>query len=508
MAARSSSNSSTIDSSKTDWENRLADQECASEAMSTPSVLGSPADRPASPLDPVFVTNGEEHKRDYKKGRYHPVEVGEGYKDNRYRVLRKLGWGGYATVWLAHDRQLDQHVCLKVSKSSKFFTDAAKAEIKFNKRISSANPTHPGHRHLVSLLDHFDHAGPKGTHVCMVFEVLGDNLLAFKNRCKRNRIPAHIVRKIGRQILLAVDYLHQECGIIHTDLKPDNVLICIEDVERVIQSELENHPEGYDNKTTTPLESTPSCSSRPGQPDQSDYGNITVKIADLGNATWATNLPDQSLTTRPYRSPELIIGAPWGRQVDIWSVGCTLAELLTGDQLFKAPPFVREEDHLVQIIEIVGPFPDEFVKTGKFDQNIIAQLGKHPLVTWLMIAIDRLSYFNLKQRFSILYSFDDQLIQCLLKILQIDPHKQWEAKQILDDKGYATLECLSTLVHDVTSDCTMLLCISFYPITNPVMYTNPVTDPITCPDKFSLNEGLYKTSRNIFLVVDDSIPVD
>ncbi|KAI9607061.1 hypothetical protein KEM48_001617 [Puccinia striiformis f. sp. tritici PST-130] len=138
-----------------------------------------------------------------------------GYKDNRYRVLRKLGWGGYATVWLAHDRQLDQHVCLK------------------------------------------------GTHVCMVFEVLGDNLLAFKNRCKRNRIPAHIVRKIGRQILLAVDYLHRECGIIHTDLKPDNVLICIEDVERVIQSELENHPEGYDNKTTTPLESTPSRSSRP-----------------------------------------------------------------------------------------------------------------------------------------------------------------------------------------------------------------------------------------------------
>ncbi|KAH9440195.1 hypothetical protein Pst134EB_030823 [Puccinia striiformis f. sp. tritici] len=431
MAARSSSNS-TPNSPKSGLESRLADQENASEAMSTPSVLGSPADRPASPFDPVFdniIINGEEHKRDYKRGGYHPVEVGEGYKDNRYRVLRKLGWGGYATVWLAHDRQLDQHVCLKVSKSSKFFTDAAKAEIEFNSRISSANPAHRGNRHLVSLLDHFNHDGPNGTHVCMVFEVLGDNLLAFKNRCKRNRIPAHIVRKIGRQILLAVDYLHGDCGIIHTDLKPDNVLICIEDVERVIRSELKNHPEGYDNKTTTPLESTPARSSRLGQSDQSDYSNITVKIADFGSATWATDLPDGLITTRPYRSPEVIIGAPWDRRADIWSVGCTLAELLIGDQLFQAPPYIRDEDHLVQIIEIVGPFPDEFVKTGTFDQNIIAQLG-------LMIAINRLSCFNLKERFSFLYKFDDQLIECLLEILQIDPHKRWEAKQILDDKGW------------------------------------------------------------------------
>ncbi|KAI9600329.1 hypothetical protein H4Q26_000109 [Puccinia striiformis f. sp. tritici PST-130] len=441
MAARSSSNS-TPNSPKSGLESRLADQENASEAMSTPSVLGSPADRPASPFDPVFdniIINGEEHKRDYKRGGYHPVEVGEGYKDNRYRVLRKLGWGGYATVWLAHDRQLDQHVCLKVSKSSKFFTDAAKAEIEFNSRISSANPAHRGNRHLVSLLDHFNHDGPNGTHVCMVFEVLGDNLLAFKNRCKRNRIPAHIVRKIGRQILLAVDYLHGDCGIIHTDLKPDNVLICIEDVERVIRSELKNHPEGYDNKTTTPLESTPARSSRLGQSDQSDYSNITVKIADFGSATWATDLPDGLITTRPYRSPEVIIGAPWDRRADIWSVGSP------------------RSDHRDS-----RPVSRRILKTGTFDQNIIAQLG-------LMIAINRLSCFNLKERFSFLYKFDDQLIECLLEILQIDPHKRWEAKQILDDK---------------------------------------VTNPVTCPDKFSLN-GVYARRLGTFPTGGRfSIPVD
>ena len=77
----------------------------------------------------------------------------------------------------------------------------------------------------MQLLDHFEHIGKNGRHICMVFEVLGENLLSVIKKYNYQGIPIEIVRKISRQILLGLDFLHRHCQIIHTDLKPENVLI-------------------------------------------------------------------------------------------------------------------------------------------------------------------------------------------------------------------------------------------------------------------------------------------
>jgi serine/threonine-protein kinase SRPK3 len=82
----------------------------------------------------------------------------------------------------------------------------------------------------------------------MVFEVLGENLLGLIKRYQHRGVPTHIVRQIAKQILLGLDYLHTECRIIHTDLKPENVLICIEDVESVVQAELASCPAAVPTK--------------------------------------------------------------------------------------------------------------------------------------------------------------------------------------------------------------------------------------------------------------------
>jgi serine/threonine-protein kinase SRPK3 len=74
----------------------------------------------------------------------------------------------------------------------------------------------------------------------MVFEVLGENLLGLIRRHQSKGVPMHLVKQIAKQILLGLDYMHRSCGMIHTDLKPENVLICIDDVESIIQSELAN----------------------------------------------------------------------------------------------------------------------------------------------------------------------------------------------------------------------------------------------------------------------------
>lgn len=186
--------------------------------------------------DATEVTAEEEDAEDYCKGGYHPVSVGETFKDGRYIITRKLGWGHFSTVWLSRDIETGRHVALKVVRSAAHYTETAVDEIKLLNKIVQANPNHPGKKHVVSLLDSFEHKGPNGTHVCMVFEVLGENLLGLIKRWNHRGIPMPLVKQITKQVLLGLDYLHRECGIIHTDLKPENVLIEIGDVEQIVKT--------------------------------------------------------------------------------------------------------------------------------------------------------------------------------------------------------------------------------------------------------------------------------
>ncbi len=83
------------------------------------------------------------------------------------------------------------------------------------------------------LLNSFMHEGPNGRHFIMVFEILGVNLLEIMKRFDYKGIPIPIVRRLAKQILMGLDYLHRICRIIHTDLKPENVIVSL------TQSELE-----------------------------------------------------------------------------------------------------------------------------------------------------------------------------------------------------------------------------------------------------------------------------
>jgi serine/threonine-protein kinase SRPK3 len=186
--------------------------------------------------DTAGATADEEDSEDYCKGGYHPVSVGETYNNGKYVVVRKLGWGHFSTVWLSRDTATGKHVALKVVRSAAHYTETAIDEIKLLNQIVQANPNHPGRKHVVSLLDSFEHKGPNGVHVCMVFEVLGENLLGLIKRWNHRGIPMPLVRQITKQVLLGLDYLHRDCGIIHTDLKPENVLIEIGDVEQIVKT--------------------------------------------------------------------------------------------------------------------------------------------------------------------------------------------------------------------------------------------------------------------------------
>ncbi|XP_033072839.1 SRSF protein kinase 1 isoform X7 [Trachypithecus francoisi] len=168
----------------------------------------------------------QEDPNDYCKGGYHLVKIGDLF-NGRYHVIRKLGWGHFSTVWLSWDIQGKKFVAMKVVKSAEHYTETALDEIRLLKSVRNSDPNDPNREMVVQLLDDFKISGVNGTHICMVFEVLGHHLLKWIIKSSYQGLPLPCVKKIIQQVLQGLDYLHTKCRIIHTDIKPENILLSV-----------------------------------------------------------------------------------------------------------------------------------------------------------------------------------------------------------------------------------------------------------------------------------------
>ncbi|XP_010944987.1 SRSF protein kinase 2 isoform X2 [Camelus dromedarius] len=189
-----------------------------------------PDPTPPEPEEEILGSDDEEQEdpADYCKGGYHPVKIGDLF-NGRYHVIRKLGWGHFSTVWLCWDMQGKRFVAMKVVKSAQHYTETALDEIKLLKCVRESDPSDPNKDMVVQLIDDFKISGMNGIHVCMVFEVLGHHLLKWIIKSNYQGLPVRCVKSIIRQVLQGLDYLHSKCKIIHTDIKPENILMCVDD---------------------------------------------------------------------------------------------------------------------------------------------------------------------------------------------------------------------------------------------------------------------------------------
>ncbi|XP_041713070.2 SRSF protein kinase 1 [Coregonus clupeaformis] len=197
---------------------------------SVPLQQPQPETSPQEPDEPEEILGSDDEEQedpnDYCKGGYHHVKIGDLF-NGRYHVIRKLGWGHFSTVWLAWDIQVKRFVAMKVVKSAEHYTETAVDEIKLLRSVRNTDPDDPKREMVVQLLDDFKISGINGTHVCMVFEVLGYHLLKWIIKSNYQGLPLPCVKSIIRQVLQGLDYLHTKCKIIHTDIKPENILLTV-----------------------------------------------------------------------------------------------------------------------------------------------------------------------------------------------------------------------------------------------------------------------------------------
>ncbi len=159
----------------------------------------------------------------YAPGGFHPVHLGDAFAEERYRVVHKLGFGGFSTVWLARDEIEQSYVSLKI-----LVADASNScnELHIHDHLNENSIVHSGSSHTIRLLDHFTIEGPNGSHVALVYELAGPSLRPLYGRGGQpgghRRLQGSLARKIASQASQALAYLH-DSGVVHGG-KPSSIL--------------------------------------------------------------------------------------------------------------------------------------------------------------------------------------------------------------------------------------------------------------------------------------------
>lgn len=240
----------------------------------------------------------------------------------RYELLKVIGKGSFGQVMKAYDHKTRTYVALKIVRNEKRFHRQAQEEIRILENLKMQDRENK--MNIVHMFDHFHFRN----HICMTFELLSINLYELIKKNKFQGFTLQLVRKFAHSILLCLDGLYKN-SIIHCDLKPENILL-------------------------------------------KQQGRSGAKVIDFGSSCYEHQRVYTYIQSRFYRAPEVILGSRYSLAIDMWSLGCILAELYTGTPLFAGED---EADQLACIMEVLGMPPRSILDISKRTHQFISSRG-------------------------------------------------------------------------------------------------------------------------------------
>jgi len=240
----------------------------------------------------------------------------------RYQIVRILGQGTFGKVVECWDSIKKTYCAVKIIRSIQKYREAAKIELRVLTVIKQRDPLNL-HK-CIHLVDSFDYKN----HICMVFDLLSQSLFDFLKDNSFEPFPLHHIQNFSRQLLSAVSFIHG-LKLIHTDLKPENILLT------------DNNSELRKSKKNT-------------KKSYRVLKNPEIRLIDFGSATFEEEYHSSVVSTRHYRAPEVILNLGWSYPCDIWSIGCILVELFTGEALFQTHDNL---EHLAMMEGVLGKIP-------------------------------------------------------------------------------------------------------------------------------------------------------
>lgn len=219
-----------------------------------------------------------------------------------------------------------EEVCLKVIKNTKDFFDQSLDEIKILELLRQTGQCNENN--IIEMKTFFYYR----EHLIIVAELLRQNLFEFGKFILDNEEEPYFtiprLAHITRQALVALQFVHS-LGLVHSDVKPENILL-------------------------------------------SSYSRAKIKIIDFGSSCYLTDRQSSYIQSRSYRAPEVVLGLPYDGKIDVWSLGCVVAEMFTGEVTFQNDSIVSM---LSRIEAICGPFPRHMIAQGRQSGRFFSKSG-------------------------------------------------------------------------------------------------------------------------------------
>jgi len=231
-----------------------------------------------------------------------------------YIVVDVLGTGTFGQVVKCLHKESNTHVAVKIIKNLSAYFRQAWMEVYILDHIQKNADKAAGTPSIVKLYNYFVYR----QHLCLVFETLSINLFELIKHNNYRGLDLGRVRHIIHQILTTVRML-ADIRIVHCDLKPENILLCSEQ-------------------------------------------DLKIKVIDFGSACKEGEIVYSYVQSRFYRAPEVLLGAKYGTQIDMWSLGCIACEIMLGLPIF---PGHSEQNMIARIVEMLGYPSDNMLNRCK-----------------------------------------------------------------------------------------------------------------------------------------------